>query len=47
MTEGIKVPNQEKVRTLGEKETYKYFIPCEADTIKQFKKSISGELESY
>ena len=24
MTEGIKLPNQDKIRTLGEKETYKY-----------------------
>ena len=35
MTEGTKLPNQGKIRTLGEKETYKYFGILEADTIKQ------------
>ena len=34
MTEGIELPNQEKIRTLGEKETYKYLAILEADTIK-------------
>ena len=33
--EGIEQPNQEKIRTLGEKETYKYLGILEADTIKQ------------
>ena len=53
MTEGIDQPNQEKNRTLGEKETYKYLGILEADIIKQvemkekLKKSISGERESY
>ena len=32
MTEEL--PNQEKIRTLGEKETYKYLGILEADTIK-------------
>ena len=35
MTEGIELPNQEKIRTLGEKETNKYLGILEADTIKQ------------
>ena len=35
MTEGIELPNQEKIRTLGEKETYKYLEILKADTIKQ------------
>ena len=35
MAEGIELPNQEKIRKLGEKETYKYFEILEADTIKQ------------
>ena len=35
VTEGIELPNQEKMRTLGEKETYKYLRILEADTIKQ------------
>ena len=33
MTEGIKLPNQEKTRTLGEKESYKYLGILEADTM--------------
>ena len=35
ITERIELPNQEKIRTLGEKETYKYVRILEADTIKQ------------
>ena len=35
MTDGIKLPNQDKIRTLGENETYKYLGIMEADTIKQ------------
>ena len=35
MTEGIELPNQEKIRMLGEKKTYKYLEILEADTIKQ------------
>ena len=31
----MELPNQEKIRTLGEKETYKYLDILEADTIKQ------------
>ena len=37
MTEGIELPNQGKIRTLGEKGTYKYLGILEADTIKQAK----------
>ena len=37
MTEGMEQPNQEKIRMLGEKETYKYLEIQEADTIKQVK----------
>ena len=50
----MELPNQDKIRTLGEKEIYKYLGIWEADTIKQVKmkerkirKSISGEPESY
>ena len=32
--QGIKLPNQEKIRTLGKKENYKNFEIFEADTIK-------------
>ena len=35
MTEGIELSNQEKIRTLGEKESYKYLRILEADAIKQ------------
>ena len=35
MMEGIEITNQEKIRTFGEKETYKYFGILEAATIKQ------------
>ena len=34
-TEGVEQPNQEKIRTLEEKETYKYLGILEANTIKQ------------
>ena len=53
MTEGKELPNQEKIRMLGEKETYKYLGILEADGIKQSemkeknKKSISGEGKNY
>ena len=33
--EGMELPNQDKFRTLGGKETYKYLGILEADTIKQ------------
>ena len=34
-TEGIELQNQERIRTLGEKENYKYLGISEPDTIKQ------------
>ena len=37
LTEGMELPNQEKIRTPGEKETYKYLGILEADTIEQVK----------
>ena len=37
LTDGIELPNQDKIRTLGEKETYKYLGILEADTVKQVK----------
>ena len=37
MTEGVELPNQVVIRTLGVKETYKYLRILEADTIKQVK----------
>ena len=35
MTEGMELPNQEKIRTPGKYETYKYLGILEAVTIKQ------------
>ncbi len=35
MTDRTELQTQEKIRTLGEKETYKYLGILEADTIKQ------------
>ena len=35
LTDGIELPNQDKIRTLTENETYKYLGIMEADTIKQ------------
>ena len=35
ITDGMELPNQDKIRTLGEKETYSYLGILEADTIKQ------------
>ena len=49
MVEGIELPNQDKIKTLGEKETSKYLAILEADSIKQVEmketnfKSISGK----
>ena len=34
MTKGIELPHQEKIRTLEEKENYKYLGILQADTIK-------------
>ena len=35
ISDGMELLNQEKIRTLREKETYKYLGILEADTIKQ------------
>ena len=35
LTDGMELPNHDKIRTLGEKETHKYLGILEADTIKQ------------
>ena len=53
LTDGIELPNQDKIRTLAKKQTYKYLEILEADTIKQvemktkLKNNITGELENY
>ena len=38
ITKGIELPNQEKIKMLGERETFKYLGILEADTIKQGEK---------
>ena len=35
LTDGIELTNKDKIRTLGEMETYKYLGILEDDTIKQ------------
>ena len=50
LTDGIELPSQDKIRTLGEKETNKYLGILEADTIKQVEmkdKNLKEELENY
>ena len=38
LTDGMELPNQDKIRTLGEKETYKYLGILKVDTFKQVEK---------
>ena len=53
LTDGMELPKQDKIRTLGEKEIFKYLGILEADTLKKwrwkkkFRKNIPGEVESY
>ena len=35
ITDGMELPNHDKIRTLGEEKTYKHLVILEADTIKQ------------
>ena len=35
LTDGMELPNQDKITRLGEKEAYKYLGVFEADTIKK------------
>ena len=35
LTDGIELPNEDKIKSLAENETYKYLGILEADTIKQ------------
>ena len=35
LVKGMELPNQDKIRTLRKKETYKYLGILEADTIKK------------
>ena len=53
LTNGMGLPNQDKIRSLGEKDIYKYLDILEADTTKQVemkdksRRNISGEPENY
>ena len=50
LTDGIEQPNQDKIRTLAENETYKYWRLTPSNKWKwktKYKKNISGELENY
>ena len=53
ITEAIKLLNKERIRTLGEKENYKYLGILKVDAIKleemkdKIKKGISDEQESF
>ena len=42
-TDGVELPNQDKIRTIRENETYKYLDIFEADTVKQEMKKIKKE----
>ena len=49
MIEGIELPNQDKIRMLGEKESYKYLVILEVDTIEHAEmkeKNAPGEQEN-
>ena len=37
MRDGMELPHQDKIKTLGKRETYKYLWILEADTIEQVK----------
>ena len=43
MTEGIEQPNQDKIRTLGEMDTYKYLRIFETDTINHVEMKEKGK----
>ena len=36
LSDGIELPNQDKIRTLAENDTYKYLENLEADTIRHY-----------
>ena len=43
ITDGIELPNQDKIRTLKENETYKYLCIFDANSMKQVK--MKGKLQ--
>ena len=46
-SDGMKLPNQDKIRTLGEKKTNKYLGIKQVDMKEKLRQNISGELESH
>ena len=42
LTDGMELPNQDKIKTIAENETYKYLGILEADTIKQVERMMVG-----
>ena len=54
LTDGIELPNQDKIRTLAENETYKYLgnlggwhHQTSQNKKTKLKKNITGEIENY
>ena len=45
LTDRMELPNQDKIRTLREKETYKYLRILEADTIEQ--RGMKEQIKKY
>ena len=45
LTDGMELPNQDKIRKLTENETYKYLGNLEVDTIRQMEKKDKIEKE--
>ena len=45
MTDGMQLPNQDKIRMLAENETYKYLGILEADNIKQVERKYKSQKE--
>ena len=47
LTDGMEVPNQDKIRTLGGKEIYKYLVIFKADAIKQVEMKEKNNIRIY
>ena len=47
LMDGMELPNQDKIRTLEEKETYNYLGILEANTIKQEEKKEKKNKKEY
>ena len=47
LTDGMELPNQDKIKTLAENKTYKYLGILEADTIKQVEMKEEKKQKEY